>query len=328
MSVLAVAESRGGTLHPVSHEVVTAARRVADGLGAQVTALVLGGEALQDGVKSLAAYGADQIRVATAAELGEYAPELYTDLIAGAIERDRPRVVVLPASARGKDLAPRVAARVGSGLATEVTELSVEEGELTAVRPVYAGKVIAVVRFEAEPAMLSVRPRAIQPVEDPHEGQLEELSLELDPARARTSVRFEAEEKKERPDVAEAEIVVSGGRGMQGPDNWGLLEDLADALGSRTALGASRAVVDAGWRPHAEQVGQTGKVVSPKLYVAVGISGAIQHQAGMRTSGCIVAVNKDPEAPIFQLADYGIVGDLFEIVPRLTEEIRKQRSEA
>jgi electron transfer flavoprotein alpha subunit len=234
--------------------------------------------------------------------------------------------VVFSATARGKELAPRLAARLGRGLATEALELRVEDGRPVAVRPVYAGKARMTVSFPDSPALISVRPNVFVPEERPGEGRVE--SLDVAPGGGRETVGPVESSSGGELDVAEAGIVVSGGRGMGDPDNWHLLEDLRDALGSQAALGASRAVVDAGWRPHAEQVGQTGKVVSPQLYFAIGISGAIQHLAGMRTSGTIVAVNKDPEAPIFDVADYGIVGDLFEVLPQLTERIRQARDEA
>jgi electron transfer flavoprotein alpha subunit len=228
---------------------------------------------------------------------------------------------VFPATAQGKDLAPRVAALLDVPLAADVTDLDASGGAVTAVRPVYAGKAFARVAFAASPAMVSIRPNAFQPVERAAAGAVEAFTPQVSSAGSRV-VGFSASGGGQM-DVAEASVVVSGGRGMKDPENWALLEELRDALGSAAALGASRAVVDAGWRPHGEQVGQTGKTVAPKLYFAVGISGAIQHLAGMRTAGTIVAVNKDPDAPIFQVADYGIVGDLFDVVPRLTEEIRR-----
>jgi electron transfer flavoprotein alpha subunit len=223
---------------------------------------------------------------------------------------------------------PRLAARLELGLASDVTEVAVEDARLVVVRPAYAGKVFMKLGFKTEPALVSMRPRAYTATEDPRDVAVEELTVEGGAAEQRMSVKTAVGEQKERPDVTEAEVIVSGGRGMQGPEKWTILEELADALGPQTALGASRAVVDAGWRSHDEQVGQTGKVVSPPLYFAIGISGAIQHLAGMQTAKCIVAVNRDAEAPIFKVADYGIVGDLFEVVPRLTEEIRKLRSES
>jgi electron transfer flavoprotein alpha subunit len=327
MSVLAFAEQRGGALRQAALETMTAGRALADGSGVELVAVLLGPPALADEAERLARYGADRVLLAMSDTLAEYAPEAYTELLARAVEERGAKALVFSASARGKDLAPRVAARLGAGLASDVTELAVEDGRVVAVRPIYAGKLLSKVGFKADPALLSVRPRAYAAVENPRPGEVEEMTPQVDPEGLRTNVRMEAGEKRERPDVAEAEIVVAGGRGMQGPENWKLLEELADALGPGAALGASRAVVDADWRPHAEQVGQTGKVVSPPLYFAIGISGAIQHLAGMRTAKCIVAVNKDAEAPVFKVADYGIVGDLFEVVPRLTEEIRKLRSE-
>lgn len=327
MSVLAFAEQRGGVLRQAALETMTAGRVLADGLGVELAAVLLGPPALADEAERLARYGADRVLLAVSDGLAEYAPEAYTELLAGAVQERGAKALVFSASAQGKDLAPRVAARLGAGLASDVTEVGVEDGRVIAVRPIYAGKLLSKVGFKADPALLSVRPRAYTATENPRLGEVEETTRDVDPKGLRTRVHMESGERKERPDVAEAEIIVAGGRGMQGPEKWKLLEELADALGAGAALGASRAVVDAGWRPHAEQVGQTGKVVSPPLYFAIGISGAIQHLAGMRTAKCIVAVNKDAEAPVFKVADYGIVGDLFEVVPRLTEEIRKLRSE-
>jgi electron transfer flavoprotein alpha subunit len=326
MSVLAFAEQRGGALRGATLETVTAARRLADALGLEVIAIGFGPAKLAGEVEKLGRYGADRVLFAGSERLAEYAPEAYAELLANAVKENGAKALLFPASAMGKDLAPRVAARLGAGLASDVTELGVADGRIVAVRPAYAGKVFLRVGFKSEPAVISLRPRAITAEESPREAQVEQLAVDLDPEARRTRVKMAAGTKKERPDVAEAEVIVSGGRGMQGPEQWKLLEELADALGPGTALGASRAVVDAGWRPHSEQVGQTGKVVAPPLYFAIGISGAIQHLAGMRTARCIVAVNKDAEAPIFKIANYGIVGDLFEIVPRLTEEIRKVHS--
>lgn len=327
MSVIAFAEQRNGTLRQVAFETTTVGRQLADALELELVAVLLGPPGAVDEAQRLGRYGADRVVVAGSDSFSEYSPDEFTDVLARIIEEHSPKAVVFPASALGKDLAPRVAARLKLGLATEATEISVEDGRIAVVRPVYAGKVYAKVGFLGDTAVLSVRPRAFQPTENPRDAAVEVLGPQLDSPRRRTSVRRVEVEKKQRPDVSEAEIIVSGGRGMQGPEKWPMLEELVDALGSGATLGASRAVVDAGWRPHPEQVGQTGKVVAPKLYFAIGISGAIQHQAGMRTAKCIVAVNKDREAPIFKLADYGIVGDLFEIVPRLTEGIRQLRSE-
>jgi electron transfer flavoprotein alpha subunit len=286
-NVLAVLEQRDGALRKVSFEVVTAARRLGS-----VDALVCGSPGPEGCATAIAAR----------AQAGDY----------GAI--------VFAATATGKDLAPRVAAKLGVPVATDVTDLAVEGNAITATRPVYAGKALQKIRLLGKPAVLSVRPNVFTP--DAQASQVKPETLSVG-APGRVAIR----EIKPAPagmlDVAEAQVIVSGGRGLKEPANFKVLEELAGAFGGRAAVGASRAVVDAGWRAHADQVGQTGKTVSPSLYIAVGISGAIQHLAGMRTSKVIVAINKDKDAPIFKVADYGVVGDLFEIVPKLTEEIRK-----
>jgi electron transfer flavoprotein alpha subunit len=230
--------------------------------------------------------------------------------------------VLFPASSLGRDLAARVAARLGVGLASDCTALSAAGGRLVASRPIFAGKAIQKIAFPASPALASLRPKAFAPVTGAGKaGTVEALAFAWDESAPRAKVAGMAGAKSGKVDLTEAEIIVSGGRGMKGPEHFNLVEQLADALGG--SVGASRAVVDAGWRPHGEQVGQTGKTVSPKLYVAIGISGAIQHLAGMTSSRCIVAINKDPDAPIFKVADYGIVGDAFEVVPALTDAIRQ-----
>jgi len=290
VTTLAVLEQRDGTLRKVSYEVVTAAAR----LGSAVDAVVCS-SAGPEGCASA---------IAERAKSGGYG------------------AVVFAATAAGKDLAARVAAKLGVGVAMDVTELSVEGGTIVATRPVYAGKAMQKVRVLGKPAVISVRPSVFTPPPGAQASQAKPESLSV-ASPGRVVVR----EIKAAPagalDVAEAQVIISGGRGLKEPANFKVLEELARAFGGRAAVGASRAVVDAGWRAHADQVGQTGKTVSPSLYIAVGISGAIQHLAGMRTSKVIVAINKDKDAPIFKVADYGVVGDLFEIVPRLTEEIRK-----
>jgi len=318
--VLAVTETRAGALRGVSREVVTAARSLADEMGGGVDALVLGPPGIGEEAGGLGAFGADRILVAEDEAFGAYAPDAALRAIEELAGANDYGAVLLAASARGKDLAPRAAVRLGRPLATDVTEISVEDGRPVVVRPLYAGKALARLAFSGAPALMTIRPNVFLPREREGEGAVEPLDVAAEPSRGRVHP-VESGGQGEL-DVAEARIVVSGGRGMGDPDNWSLLEELKDALGDGVALGASRAVVDAGWRPHEEQVGQTGKVVTPELYFAIGISGAIQHLAGMRTAKVIVAVNKDPEAPIFDVADYGIVGDLFEVVPRLTDEIR------
>lgn len=322
--VLAVVEQREGKIRGVSHEVVSAAVRVGQGMGASVEALVVGGAGVSGEAGALGRFGAQKVRVAELEVLEDYHPEGYARVVADAIRDGDYSAVVFPATTQGKDLAPRVAALLDVPLASDVTGLEVDGGTLVATRPVFSGKAFSTVTFSASPALVSIRPNVFPATETPGDGAVESYTPEgVDSGSWKIKIRaFEAAGSGAK-DVAEASVVVSGGRGMKGPENWGLLDDLKDALGSDAALGASRAVVDAGWRPHSEQVGQTGKTVAPKMYFAIGISGAIQHLAGMRTSGTIVAVNKDKDAPIFQVADYGIVGDLFEVVPALAQEIRK-----
>jgi len=319
-NVLAVLEQRDGTLRKVSHEVVTGARRLADGLGGSVEALGLGTGAVR-GTESLGAFGADSVVTATNAAFGRYAPEGFAQAVAERAKAGGFGAVVFAASATGKDLAPRVAAKLGVALAADATDVTVEGGRVIVTRPIYAGKALLKVKLTAQPAVLSLRPNVFTPVQRPKAGAAQTVSVSV--AAGRVVVKEIKAAEAGALDVAEAPIVISGGRGLKEPANFKLLEELARAFGGSAAVGASRAVVDAGWRPHADQVGQTGKTVSPTLYIAVGISGAIQHLAGMRTSKTIVAINKDKDAPIFKVADYGIVGDLFDILPRLTEEIRK-----
>lgn len=321
--VIAYAEMRDGVLRPVARETVSAARALADQLGVGVVAVALGGPGSAAAARELGRYGADRILTVEHVALTNYHPDAAVQAIESVSRATAASAIVFPASARGKDLSARVAGRLDRSLAAEVTELSVEDGAIVVTRPVYAGKAYAKLRFRATPALISIRPNVFPVVERQGDGAVE--TLDIEPGEARTRVTGVEGGSRERLDVREADIVVAGGRGLQAPENWNMLDDLVDALGPQATLGASRAVVDAGWRPHGEQVGQTGKVVSPSLYFAIGISGAIQHLAGMQTANVIVAVNKDPEAPIFGVANYGIVGDAFDVVPRLTEEIRMFR---
>lgn len=322
-NVLTYAETRDGDLRPVAREVVSAARTVADSLGGQVHVVLLGPPGVTEAARDLARFGADQILVAEADAYRLYAPDAAARAVCAQANGGDYAAVLFPASAQGKDLAPRVAASLDRGLATEVTEILVEDGRPVVVRPCYAGKAYARVRFTELPALASLRPNLFDATEA--EGAGEILPLAVPEGDDRTVVKSVEAGERSALDVSEANIVVSGGRGMQDPANWAMLDELVDALGPEATLGASRAVVDAGWRPHSEQVGQTGKVVSPNLYFAVGISGAIQHLAGMRTARVIVAVNRDPEAPIFSVANYGIVGDASDVVPALTTAIREIR---
>ncbi|HYK81757.1 MAG TPA: electron transfer flavoprotein subunit alpha/FixB family protein [Gemmatimonadales bacterium] len=318
--VLAVLEQRDGVLRKVAHEVVTGARRLADALGGTVDALVLAAGPVE-GVAALGGFGADTVTTLTHAAFGSSAPEATAQAVTERVAGGGYDAVVFAASATGKDLAPRVAARLGRPLAQEITDLAVEGGAITVTRPVYAGKALLRLRLAARPALISLRPNVFTPVARPRAGTLATAAATV--AAGRVVVKQIKPAQTGLLDVAEAPIVISGGRGLKEPANFRVLEALAAAFGGAAAVGASRAVVDAGWRPHADQVGQTGKTVSPTLYIAVGISGAIQHLAGMRTSKTIVAINKDKDAPIFKVADYGIVGDLFDVVPKLTEAIKQ-----
>jgi electron transfer flavoprotein alpha subunit len=324
MGVLAVLEQRDGVLKKVSYEVVTAARALADGLGTSVDAIAIGPVALD--ATSATRFGADEVVIVADDKTALYQPHLYLGAVLERTKARDYRAVLLSATALGKDLGPRLAARLGCPLAADVTEVQANDG-IVVSRPQYAGKAVLRLKVTAPRCVISLRPNSVMPTEQSRTATLQHavLGLDSDQAVARTTAIKAAAGAK--LDVAEAPIVVSGGRGLKEPANFKLLEELAEALGT-AAVGASRAVVDAGWRAHGDQVGQTGKTVSPGLYFAIGISGAIQHLAGMRTAKVIVAINKDKDAPIFKVADYGIVGDLFEIVPRLTQEIKKVKAGA
>ena len=313
-TILTFAEQRDGKLRRASLEVVSEARRLAGGLGASVTA-VLVGPGTESLAPELASYGADRVVVFDDAAFGPYATEAYALALAQAISDAKPSVVLVPFTAMGKDLAPRVAAKAGAGLASDCVALEAKGGKLVARRPMYAGKAYATVEWAGEPQMATLRPNVFA-LGAPDPARQAEVVKGKAPASSRAKVTAVGVSAQGKVQLTEAQIIVSGGRGLKGPENFPLVEALAEAMGA--AVGASRAVVDAGWVDHQMQVGQTGKTVSPTLYVACGISGAIQHLAGMSSSKCIVAINKDADAPIFKVADYGILGDVFEVLPKLT----------
>ncbi len=323
-NVLAFAEQREGRLRGAAFEVMSAAASVAADLGGEAHALVFGGTGIREAAGALAGFGGAVMKVAEDPAAARYQPESWARAVAAVAREGGYAALLFPATALGKDLAPRVAALLDVPLAGDVTGLEVEGGKVVLTRPVYAGKAFARLEVDASPVLATLRPNVFQPVERVAAGTVQAVAAPAAEPGDSRFVEFRASSAG-ATDVAEATTVVSGGRGMKGPEHWAVLEELVAALGDGAALGASRAVVDAGWRPHGEQVGQTGKTVAPKLYFAVGISGAIQHLAGMRTAGTIVAVNRDRDAPIFQVADYGIVGDLFDVVPALSAEIRKVR---
>jgi electron transfer flavoprotein alpha subunit len=327
-NVFAYAETRGGELRKVGFEAVTAARLLADALGGgEVHAMVAGGPDAARHAAALGAVGADVVLVVEHPALAQYSPEVIAATAAERITAGGYRAALFSASAQGIDLAPRVAAKLRVGLASDVTSI-VPDGDALVVRhPGYTGKVLATLRVTATPALVSIRPGAIPPGSEAREARTETVAPALDPAQARVVVReLRQGGSGAKLDLAEAPVVVSGGRGLKAAENFRLVEELAEAFGN-AAVGATRAVTDDGWRPHSDQIGQTGRTVSPNLYVAVGISGAIQHLAGMRTSKTIVAINKDKEAPIFKLADYGIVGDVLEVVPALTAAVREAKKQ-
>jgi electron transfer flavoprotein alpha subunit len=323
-NVLAFAESRGGELRKVAFEAVTAARKLADASGGGEVHVLLAGESgIGAKAEQLGKYGADVVYVAESADFAKFARESLAATLADRAKAGSYRAVVLGFSAQGRDLGPRVAARLDAPIASDVTDFTVSGDSITVKHPAYANKVTVSLTITGSPVVLSVRPSAFTAVEAPKTPRVE--TVQATPASGPTVTVTEVKEgAKGRPDLGEAPVIISGGRGLKAKENFKLVEDLADAFGN-AAVGATRAVTDDGWRPHSDQIGQTGRQVSPQLYVAVGISGAIQHLAGMRSSRTIVAINKDKEAPIFKVADYGIVGDAAEIVPALTAAVKEAR---
>jgi len=320
----AFAETRGGELRRVALEALSAARAAADVSGGQVHAMLAGASGMAALAPRLGAHGADKVLVLEHAALANYNPEVLAATIAARLASGGYRGAFFSASAQGKDLAPRVAARSRVPLAADVTEYSIGAESVVAKHPGFTGKIVQTFTLRASPAILSLRPGAVLPKEQAKAGTVESLSTAVDPAAVRVRVTETVQGGGAKLDLGDAPVIVSGGRGLKEAANFKLVEDLAAAFGN-AAVGATRAVTDDGWRPHSDQIGQTGRLVSPDLYIACGISGAIQHLAGMRTAKTIVAINKDKEAPIFKVADYGIVGDLFEILPALTAAVREAR---
>lgn len=323
-NIFAFAEARGGELRKVALEAVTAARKLADSTGGEVHSLLVGAPGIAGKAEQLAAHGADVVMVCEHEAFTNYNAEATAALAADRIKAGGYRAAVFATSAQGRDLAPRVAARLGCGIVTDVTGLELNGDSLIVKHPMNIGKVIATVSLEGSPAIVSLRPNTVSPLQNPKAGRVENVAPAGDPSASKVVVKQMVTGARGKLDLAEAPVIVAGGRGLKAAENFKLVEDLADAFGN-AAVGATRAVTDDGWRPHSDQIGQTGRLVSPDLYVAVGISGAVQHLAGMRTSRTIVAINKDKEAPIFKVADYGIVGDVFEVVPALTEAVREAR---
>ena len=321
MSILVYCDTFEGKFRKVSLELLSEASKIAEKTGDEVHAIVLGPSA-----KALAEetgkYGAKKAFYCEDGVVENYSTEAYAELVEKAFDESEPKLFLIGHNPRGKDLAPRVAQRLELGMVSDVINIEVEGDDFIFTKPIYAGKCITKQKCKTEPAFASVRPNVMAVEEKGGDApELVELKPEISINDIRAIVKELVIQKSERPELTEAEIIVSGGRGLGKPEGFQLIEELADVLGA--AVGASRAAVDAGWKPHSFQVGQTGKVVSPVLYIACGISGAIQHLAGMGSSKFIVAINKDPEAPIFNVANYGIVGDLYKVVPVLIEELKK-----
>lgn len=316
-------EQQKGQIRKVSLELLSEGRKAADELGVNLGAVILG-EGVQGLAEQVASYGANEIYIGDAPELANYTTGAYTSVLASLIREREPQAFLLGNTAIGKDLAPRLAQRLGVGLASDCTGMETDSQQILKFkRPIYAGKAFAHVGSIVQPIMATIRPNTF-PLAQPNSANQAEVipvKVEVGPEDLRIIVKDLILAASERPELTDANIIISGGRGMKGPENFAMLEECADVIGA--AVGASRAAVDSGWREHKFQVGQTGKTVSPTLYIACGISGAIQHLAGMGSSKFIVAINKDPEANIFNVADYGIVADLFDVVPVLTEEFKK-----
>jgi electron transfer flavoprotein alpha subunit len=320
MRILVFAEQREDKFKKPAYEAVKAARTIADQTNGEVVALVLGGS-VRSIAPTLGGYGAHNVLVAEDPRLALYASSAYARIVAEVAQSQQATVLIFSATALGKDLAARVAVKLDAGLAADCIALNVDGEEIVATRPVYAGKALTRLKVTSAVKVFTLRPNVFTAGEQSGAAApIQTISLNLTEQDFSCVVK-ELKQASGKLDVAEADIIVTGGRGLKGPENFAMIEQLAEALGA--AVGASRAVVDAGWRPHDEQVGQTGKTVSPSLYIAVAVSGAIQHLAGMSSSKYIVAVNKDKDAPIFQVATYGVVVDAFEVVPALTAEVKK-----
>jgi electron transfer flavoprotein alpha subunit len=322
------AEQEEGKIRKVTFEMLSAARKIADAKGEQLCAVCLGKDIAGLG-DAFAPYGADKVFIVSHDLLGQYTTDAYTKALADLITKEQPSIVLFGATVLGRDLSPKVAARVKAGLASDCVEIKLDgNGNFCVRRPMYAGKVYAEILFQNTAiGMASIRPNVLVAAAPDASRKAEVVAVapELTAGDIKVKIQQVVKTAAGKVDLTEAERIVSGGRGMKGPENYKMLDDLAEVIGA--TVGASRAAVDAGWKPQSDQVGQTGKVVSPNLYIACGISGAIQHYAGMGTSKLIVAINKDSEAPIFSKCDYGVVDDLFKVVPAFTAELKKMMAE-
>jgi electron transfer flavoprotein alpha subunit len=320
-AILVFLEQRKGNLKKASLEAISEGRRLADKTGGKLIGVLLG-HSISSLSDKISHFAPDKLYIADNPILENYSTDAYTSLFTTVIEKENPSVILFPATAMGKDLSPRIAARLKTGLATDCIGLDIDnEGNLVAIRPMYAGKAIATVSFSTKPQLASLRPNVFA-IEERNSTKPEIVTMDVPLTKddIKAPVVDLIKTSTGTVELTEAEAVISGGRGMKCTENFEILQKLADLL--RGAVGASRSAVDAGWLDHQYQVGQTGKVVSPQVYIACGISGAIQHLAGMSSSKYIIAINKDPDAPIFKVADFGIIGDLFQVVPALTEGLK------
>ncbi len=329
-NALVVCETREGALRKVALEALTAARKLVDSgggggsVGGDVHALLVGSPGIASHAPRLAGHGADVVLVAEHAAFAQYNPEATAALVADRMLAGGYRILLVSSSAEGRDLAPRVAAKLACAIATDATSVMLDGDTIVVSHPINTGKIVATLALEGTPAIVALRPGAVPPREQSRPVQMQHIEPVGDPSAARVVVTELKQGSRTQLDLGDAPVIVSGGRGLKAAENFRLVEELASAFGN-AAVGATRAVTDDGWRPHSDQIGQTGRVVSPDLYIAVGISGAVQHLAGMRTSKTIVAINRDRDAPIFKVADYGIVGDALEIVPVLSAAVRAAR---
>ena len=322
------AEQYGSDVHPVALELLGEGKKLAKDLGVELCAVLLGDASIEKEAKMLIEHGADKVYLEMAPELKHYTTLPYSTVISDTIKQYKPEIVLFGATTTGRDLASRIAARINAGLTADCTGLAIDKETklLQQTRPAFGGNIMAtIICKNHRPQMSTVRPKVFKKAVPDHsrKGQVIKISPKIDQKDLLVKLVEVIKDSTIKVNLSEAEIIVSGGRGLQAAENFKLIEELAGVIGG--AVGASRATVDAGWISSHHQVGQTGKTVCPKLYIAVGISGAIQHLAGMGSSDIIVAINKDPDAPIFKVATYGIVGDLFEVVPKLTRKLKEVR---
>jgi len=325
-NVLVFAETRANALRKVALETVSAARALADSTGGgEVHALVAGTPGVASVAEQLGQHGADVVIAVEHPGLANFDREVVASTLAARAKSGGYRAILIGFSAQGRDIGPRIAAKLDVPIVTDIVEVSVAGDAIVVKHPAYANKVIVTLEINAPLAVLSIRPSAFAPKVVARTARTETMAPASDPSASKVVVKEVIEGGKGKLDLGEAPVIIAGGRGLKAPENFKLAEDLAAAFGN-AAVGATRAVTDEGWRPHSDQIGQTGRQVSPQLYVAVGISGAIQHLAGMRSSKTIVAINKDKDAPIFKVADYGIVGDVLEVLPVLTQAVREAKA--